>query len=108
MLSRISAYASRHFSKARYAAAAVAPRAYERGNLHLRCVYEADEATLACTRTHTYTRTRAHVGRMLAVKQNTTEQNRTEQSRAEQNRTEQNGTERSRAEPNETEQKRTQ
>lgn len=93
MLSRISAYASRHFSKARYAAAAVAPRAYERQPASSVCVRRTRRRSHVHVHTYTYTRTRAHVGRMLAVKQNTTEQNRTEQNRAERNGTEQSGTE---------------
>lgn len=85
MLSRISAYASRHFSKARYAAVPW-HHVHTRGNLHPH-VYSGWSGAYVYIYTYICTYTHMHISCVVAVKQNTTEQ------RTERNGTEQSGTE---------------
>ena len=103
MLSRVSAYASRHFSKAHYAAAQW-HHVHTRGNLHPR-VYGGRSGARMYTYTHIYT----HIctcALPVCWLWNRTQQNRAEQNRTEQNRTERNGAERNRMKRNRSERSR--
>ncbi|XP_076181625.1 uncharacterized protein LOC143153883 [Ptiloglossa arizonensis] len=103
MLSRVSAYASRHFSKARYAAAQWHHVHTEEATCIRVCAAGEPALQRAHTRAHTYTRTQTCARRSVyppcagcETEHNRTEQNRTERSRAERNRMKRNRSERSR------------